>query len=178
MQLDRSLSYVVWNCSTGRELQLVAWAADVETNNRQSGGRRCAVSLAPVIIDAIGTPHPVLPGYVIIGQVTPMVPDWRGCPCSIHSFIGVARSATAAFCRQVDALVLACEQPSARRCHLHPGQAVRVTSGPMMGVTGILDGTCRHETRVVVAVSMLGVGASVEVGAGEVEAIGEMVGTR
>ena len=55
---------------------------------------------------------------------------------------------------------------------LRPGTAVRITGGPLMGLTGTIE---QHKTayRFVVAVTFIGRGVSAEVEAGDIEPIAE-----
>ena len=62
--------------------------------------------------------------------------------------------------RQIQRLI-ATEKPLSPEARLEPGQAVRVCSGPMIGLEGTIV-TRKGEQRLIVAVTFLNQGASVE----------------
>ena len=168
---DPSLWWHAWRVSNGMEFATAEWASlhfkqviAPHIKVRVYGG------LHPKYVD-----RPLIGGYVCIGAADENVPDsWQMCPADIFQKIEVPSSAAKQFCAELADLVIVAESDpyGVTRSHLKAGDAVRVKSGPLLGIEGVVESSDAKVFNVIVACKMLNTGVLVSVRRDRVEFIG------
>jgi len=113
--------------------------------------------------------HPLFPGYLFVTEVEQrrlQVVETPGV-CGIVCIAGVPAPIPAI---EIEAIRRAVASPYSIEAHdyLNTGDEVRVTEGPLTGVTGILVRSDKS-ARLVLSVELLGRSVAVEINAGSVE---------
>ena len=114
---------------------------------------------------------PLFPGYVFFGGGLERRVEVLATP-GVFSIVSFGNDAAEIGAEEIDAIRRACDSRMAVRPHpfLTVGDRVRVTTGPLAGVSGIL---LKHKDacRLVLSIELLGRSAAVEIDAADVERI-------